>query len=296
MDQPRDMIVVHPRTKERVVPAFLDGTTLPQDQWMDPRKVFAEWMTSHPHFAEASVNRIWGYFFGRGFVVPVDDFRTTNPPTHPELLQALAKDFRDGGYDLKRLMRTIVQSRAYQLSATPNETNRDDRINYTRSQPRALEAAVLLDATSSATGVPEEFKYLASMEGESPPPEARAVQMLPDITPSHFQDVFGRCTRNALPSGYPQPSLPQALHMLAGSTYTSKISKEGGRLDRLLKRGASDEEIIDELYLASLTRWATPEEKGELLRFLAQRTDRRRQTLEGILWALLSSREFAYNH
>jgi hypothetical protein len=263
---------------------------------MDPRKVFAEWMTSHPHFAEASVSRIWGYFFGRGLVEPVDDFRTTNPPTHPELLQALAKDFRAGGYDLKRLMRTIVQSRTYQLSTIPNETNRDDRINYSRSQPKALEAAVLLDAISSATGVPEDFKYLASMEGESPPPEARAVQMLPDITPSHFQDVFGRCTRNALPSGHPQPSLPQALHMLAGSTYTSKMSKEGGRLDRLLKRGASDEEIIDELYLASLTRWATPEEKGELLRFLAQRTDRRRQTLEGILWALLSSREFAYNH
>ena len=88
-------MVVNPRTKEKVVPAFLDGTTLPQSEWMDPRMQLAKWITSHPFFAEATVNRIWGLFFGRGFVEPVDDFRSTNPPTHPELLQALAKDFRD---------------------------------------------------------------------------------------------------------------------------------------------------------------------------------------------------------
>src|SRR5207244_1247009 len=113
---------------------------------------------SNPYFAEATVNRMWGYFFGTGIVEPVDDFRTTNPPTNPELLAALAKDFRDTGYDLKRLMRTIVQSRTYQLSAAPNGSNKDDRINYSHAQPKALEAAVLLDAISTVTGVPEDFK------------------------------------------------------------------------------------------------------------------------------------------
>ena len=102
---------------------------------------------------------MWSYFFGRGIVDPVDDFRSTNPPTHPELLQALAKDFRDSGYDLKHLMRTIVQSRTYQLSGTPNETNKDDKIDYSHAQPRPLEAAVLLDAITSVTGVPEKFQF-----------------------------------------------------------------------------------------------------------------------------------------
>src|SRR5260370_1026787 len=111
---------------------------------MDPRMRFAEWITSHPYFAEAAVNRIWSYFFGRGIVDPVDDFRSSNPPTHPELVKALARDFRESGYDLKRLMRTIVQSRTYQLSGTPNETNKDDKIDYSHPRPRPLEPPILL--------------------------------------------------------------------------------------------------------------------------------------------------------
>src|SRR2546426_3588508 len=138
------MVVANPRTKEKVVPAFLDGTRLPQSEWMDPRMQLAKWVTSHAYFTEATVNRIWSFFFGRGIVDPVDDFLSTNPPTHPELLKALANDFRDSNYDLKHLMRTIVQSRTYQLSGTPNENNKGDRINYSYAQPRALEAAVLL--------------------------------------------------------------------------------------------------------------------------------------------------------
>jgi len=263
---------------------------------MDPRQKLAEWMTSNPYFAEATVNRMWGYFFGTGIVDPVDDFRTTNPPTNPELLAALAKDFRDTGYDLKHLMRTIVQSRTYQLSATPNESNKNDRINYSHAQPKALEAAVLLDAISSATGVPENFKYHPATGGGEPPAGSRAVQLLPEFTPSQFLDAFGRSMRTALPVGHPEPNLPQALHMIAGSTYTAKISQEGGRLDQLLRKGASDEEIIDEFYRAALTRAPEPDEKEELLRHLAQRQSRRNEELSRLVWAILSSREFAYNH
>ena len=201
MDQPKDMMVSHPRTKEKVVPAFLDGTKLPQSQWMDPRMELAKWVTTHPYFAEATVNRMWSYFFGRGIVDPVDDFRSTNPPTHPELLKALAKDFKDSGYDLKHLMRTIVQSRTYQLSATPNESNKEDKIDYSHALSRPLEAAVLLDAISSVTGVPEKFEFHRQAGGGDAPTGTRAVQTIADICPSQFMDDFGRSMRKALPAG-----------------------------------------------------------------------------------------------
>ncbi len=296
VDQPKEMAVIHPRTKEKVVPAFLDSKPLPKDQWMDPRLHLAEWITSHPYFAEAAANRIWSFFLGRGIVDPVDDFRSANPPTHPELLKALAKDLKDHNFDMKQLMRTILQSRTYQTSGTPNATNRDDTINYSYARPRPLEAAVLLDGVSSATGVPEKFKFHSMAGGGTAPTGARATQMIPDICPSQFMDAFGRSTRKTLPVEAPQPNLRAALHMVAGSTYTTKISQEGGRLDRLVRRGASDDEIIEEFYLAALTRFPTPEEKLGLQSFLAQRTGRREEALSGLVWAILTSREFAHNH
>jgi len=296
VDQPKDMMVSHPRTKEKVVPAFLDGTKLPQSEWMDPRMELAKWVTTHPYFTEAIVNRMWSFFFGRGIVDPVDDFRSTNPPTHPELLKALAKDFKNSGYDLKHLMRTIVQSRTYQLSATPNESNKEDKIDYSHALSRPLEAAVLLDAISSVTGVPEKFEFHRQAGGGDAPLGTRAVQTIADICPSQFMDDFGRSMRKALPVGPPQPNLLEALHMMTGPAYNSKISSEQGRLSELLNRNASDEQILDEFYLAALTRLPTTKEKSELLKFLAQRSSRRQETLAGLVWATLNSREFAYNH
>ena len=132
------------------------------------------------------MNRFWSYFFGRGIVDPVDDFRSTNPPTHPELLQALAKDFRDRGYDLRRLMRTIVNSRTYQLSSEPNETNKDDRINYSHSLPRLLDAEVLIDTISYVTGVPEVFDQNRLKPGALPI-GTRAINVkVPDIFKPRF--------------------------------------------------------------------------------------------------------------
>ena len=120
--------------------------------------------------------------------------------------------------------------------------------------------------------------------------------MIPDLCPSQFMDAFGRSMRNVLPAGPPEPSLLEALDMLAGPTYNSKISQEGGRLDQLLKKGASDEQVMEEFYLAALTRLPTPPEKTELLKFLAQRSSSRQETLARLVWAIVSSREFAYNH
>jgi len=256
----------------------------------------AQWVTAHPYFAEATANRIWSFFFGRGIVEPVDDFRSTNPPTHPELLGALAKDFKDSGYDLKHLIKTIVQSRAYQLSAPPNESNREDKIDYSHAVARPLEAAVLLDALSSVTGVPEKFELHPLVGGGDAPLGTRAMQTMADICPSQFMDDFGRSMRRALPTGSPQPNLLEALHRMAGPAYNSKISHDGGRLSRLLEKNASDEQILDEFYLAALTRPVTVDEKSELLKFLAERTSRRQEALAGLVWAVVNSREFAYNH
>ncbi len=255
----------------------------------------AQWVVAHPYFAEAAANRIWGYFFGRGIVDPVDDFRSTNPPTHPELLAALAQDFKDHGYDLKHLMRTIAQSKTYQLSSIPNESNANDRINYSRSQPRPLEAAVLLDAISTATGVAEEFRF-HPMAGGEPASGARAQQMLPDMCPSQFMDVYGRSMRKTPGPGSPQPNLSQALHMLAGETYTSKIAKPQGRLAKLLNQNTNDDAVVDDLYLATLTRLPTSQEKTALLAALGAQRGGRKTALENLLWALISSREFSHNH
>jgi hypothetical protein len=296
VDRAGDAKLLHPRTKEEVVPAFLEGTHLPEEQWMDPRLRLAEWMVSHPYFAEAAVNRIWGYLFARGIVDPVDDFRTTNPPSHPALLEALAEDFREHNHDLKHLIRTIVQSRTYQLSGKPNETNRRDKVNFSRAFSRPLVAAVLLDAISRATGVEEDFDFHKFAGGGSPPPRMRAMQMIPDLCPSEFMDAFGRSMRKMPVLGNPEPTLGQALHMWAGPTYTSKITREGGRLDRLLKSGGSDMEIIEELYLSALMRFPTPGERADLVEFMKQRSSRREEALGGLVWALISSREFAYNH
>ncbi|MBM3803685.1 MAG: DUF1553 domain-containing protein [Acidimicrobiia bacterium] len=286
---------IQPRTRQEAVPRFLNGWVLPDAANKNLRLELARWMTSHPYFAEATVNRIWGHFFGRGFVNPVDDFRLGNPPTHPELLQALSRDFQEHGYDLKHLIRRIVGSRTYQLSNRSNATNRDDLINYSHALPRPLEAEVLLDAISQVAGVPEVFAGKDPLTGAAPP-GTRAIQLkLPLSYPSRFLDVYGMPMRDSIPERDGKASLTQALHMLVGSTYTRKFSQEGGRLDRLLKRGPSDREIIEEFYLAALARFPTEEERVGLEELIRQQSSRR-QAIEDLVWALISSREFVENH
>ena len=279
--------VTHPRTKEVVQPALLDGVILPEEKRKDLRMEFAEWVVSHPYFAEAAVNRIWSYFFGRGIVSPVDDFRSTNPPSHPELLEALAKDFRENGYDMRRLMRLIVQSRTYQLSSTPNETNRDDSINYSRAQLRPLDAEVLLDAICQVTDISERFKGL--------PQGTRAIDLLRPEIPSLFLDVYGRPDRLTVPDRKNEVNLQQALHLLAGDTYTAKLSNPNGRLQAWIEAGKSNGEIIEELYLTVLSRFPAYGEQLELERTIRRSPDRK-QALEDLLWGLLRSSEFANNH
>jgi hypothetical protein len=236
---------------------------------------------------------MWSYFFGRGIVHPVDDFRVTNPPTHPELLEALANDFREHNHDLKRLIRLIVESRAYQLSSKANATNNDDRINYSRALPRALDAEILLDAVSQVTGSTEIFS--GSPTTEAIAPGTRVISMMRPEVPSQFMEAYGRPNRLTVPQRKVEPNLRQALHMLAGTTYTDKLFKPGGRIDKLIKNGASDREVIEEFWLAALSRMPSESESAAVAAMIRERKSRA-EALEDFVWGLIGSREFAYNH
>ena len=295
---PTDKRVRNPRTGEAVDPVLLDGTRVAHTPTNYPRGELARWMTSHPYFAEAAVNRMWSYFFGRGLVEPVDDFRSNNPPSHPKLLRQLARYFEENDYDLKQLFRLIVRSGTYQLSSSNRETQPADLPTYAYAPSRPLEAEILLDAICDVTGVPEHFPVPAfSGVGDGAAPRgARAVQLKePDVYASSFLDIFGRPTRFSVPERDSEPMLSQALHILVGSTYNDKLWAEGSRVYDHFQSGTSDGEIIADLYLAAFSRYPTRAESDELSTLIA-RTPDRGQALRDLQWAILSSREFAENH
>ena len=294
-----DSRLFHPRTRKEVEAVYPDGRPLPVEERTDPRPRLADWFTSSEEFLfeEAVANRFWSYFFGRGIVDPVDDFRLTNPPSHPELLPKLARYFRSSGYDLRSLIRLIVQSNTYQRSGRPNPTNRGDGVNYSRALPRSLDAEILLDMICQITGIPEVFEGKDEREyGGRQPAGTRAMNIVhPDLHPSRFLDIYGRPSRTAVPERKGGASLAQALHMLAGPAYTDKLSGKGGRIDRLLRSATTDREIVEEFYLAALSRFPTPEETTQLVR-MVRTWPSRKQALEDLLWGVIASREFAYNH
>ena len=296
-EQPEGPKVIHPRRRQEVVPSFLDGSPA-SATGVNPRELLADWMTApeNPYFSRAIVNRVWANFFGKGLVEPVDDFRPGNPPSHPELLEALAEDFRRSGFDLKHLMRTIARSGTYQLSGDFNPTNREDEVNHSRALPRRLDAEILLDAISQVTGMEEAFAVHDYVGGGTEPKGTRAIELVPEVTPSQFLEVYGRpVSRDSMPWRDYRSTLRQALHLLVGSTYTTKIGAEGGRVDRLLSAGASDREIVRELYLAALSRYPTAEEEARL-QALIEGAPSRRKGVENLAWGLLASRQFTYNH
>jgi hypothetical protein len=258
----------------------------------------------NPFFAKALVNRYWKHFFHRGLIEPEDDIRDTNPPTNPELLAALEKHFVDSDFDLKELVRVITSSHAYQLSAIPNDHNLADRQNYSRFYPKRLQAEVLLDAIDQLTGARTDFANL--------PAGTRAVS-LPDNSynkSSPFLKVFGRpesasvCECERVQSA----SLAQSLHFINASDIKSKLVFKDGRADRLAKAEASSTEAqVNELYLAAFSRPANSQELETALEYLAESrmtadgkpisaTDATRENLQDLLWALMNTKEFLFNH
>lgn len=277
---------------------------IPADQ--DPRMALSDWMArpDNKFFAPSLVNRYWKHFFGRGLVDPEDDMRETNPATHPELLDALAKDFVASKFDLKHLVRTIARSSTYQLSALPNRYNGPDRHHFSRFYPRRLNAEVLLDAVDQVTKSGTTFTNL--------PAGTRAVQ-LPDNSfnaESYFLTVFGRpesssaceCERSA------DASLAQSLHLFNGADIQGKLSSDAGRAAALTaEKERSDEERVRELYLWAYARQPDAEELKLAVAHLARVPNdkdgkplaseaARRQAFEDVLWALINTKEFLFNH
>ena len=293
------------KTRQQVRPAGLGGGTLEIAPDEDPRLRLADWMRedTNPFFAKALVNRYWKHFFRRGLVDPEDDIRDTNPPTNPELLDALASKFVQSGYDLKALIRTITQSTTYQLSSVPNEHNGIDQQNFSRYYPRRLPAEVLLDAIDGLTGTPTNFPDL--------PPGTRAVS-LPDNSYNRttaLLKVFGRpeglsvCECERVDSA----SLAQSLHLLNSADIKGKLSGANGRAERLVKSGGTDAEKIRGLYFTAFARPPSAEEVREAEEYLKRPlTDARgepldplkakRSLLEDLIWALMNAKEFSYNH
>ena len=274
-------VVEHPKTKQKVTAKFLDGGMVADEQDKDIREDLVRWMTSakNPFFARTIVNRVWKHFMGRGLVEEVDDFRVTNPPTHPALLDALAKDFVEHQFDLRRLMRLILNSRAYQLSAEPNETNRTDALNYSHFRIRRVEAEAMLDSMSQVAGVEEKFAGY--------PPGTRAMQVYSGGG-GYMLSSFGRLNRDIICERDSQPDMAQTMHLISGSTIQKKVEK--AKLDFAL----SDGELVERVYLSALARMPSDAERAAVAERIGKGD--RKAAYQDLLWALMNSKEFLYQH
>ena len=284
--------VKHPVTGETMPPKPLDGPVAKIPDETDPREALAAWMTDpkNPYFARAAVNRVWAEFFGRGIVDPVDDFRASNPPINEPLLDALAEEFVAAGFNLKRLMRTIVSSRVYQLSSTPNETNVADTENFSRAYRRRLPAEVMLDAVADFTGSPESF--------QGTPTDTRAIAAWNHKLSSDFLDAFGRpnasaqcpCERDL------RPSVVQALHLMHSKDLQAKLADKNGRAAKLAAGDLPPEKVVQELYLAAFNREPQIDEIKIAMSAFYQPETTRQIAIEDVMWALINSAEFVFNH
>lgn len=293
------------KTRQPLTPAALGDPPfeiLPDE---DPRLYLANWMgqPDNPFFAKALVNRYWKHFFKRGLIEPEDDIRDTNPPSNPELLDALAKHFVESGYDLKQIIRVITQSQVYQLSAPPNEHNIVDQQNYSRFYPKHLQAEVLLDSIDQVTGAVTDFPDV---------PKGTKAISLPDNSynkSSYFLAVFGRpdgasvCECERVESS----SLSQSLHLMNSAEIKQKLTVSQGTAFRLANNDKPIEQNIRELYLITFSRVPRGDEIQIAESYLAKaRVNEKGEPLppkvslqqgyEDLIWALLNTKEFLFNH
>ncbi len=283
----------HPRKRVVIKPMPLDGDARQSwDDEFDRRKRLADWLTSSDNkmFARNLVNRFWGYTMGRGLVEPLDDMRATNPATNPELLDALADDFVKAKFSVKHLLRTIFNSRAYQLSADVTDGNKADsaNIHFTRRTVRRLSAEQLADAVDFATGTREKYTGL--------PLGTRAIQLPDSEVQSYLMDTFGRPARQVLceceRTG--APNIAQAMHLLNGTTLNRKIAEKAGRVEQLLAAKTPLPKAIEELYLVTWSRLPGADEAKKAEGWVKS-APTVREGLQDLLWVLTNSREFLFN-
>jgi hypothetical protein len=315
----------HPKTNEIVEPKTLDNTDVDLKGVTDKRVALAKWMTSpeNPFFARATANRVWGHYFGRGIVEPIDDFRVTNPASNPELLDALAKEFAANRFDLKHLSRVILNSRTYQQSSRPNKYNEADASNFARSYPKRMMAEQIYDSISQATGLFIQApgggrggrrRPLAgagnllqqAYGGAMPEGPVTRIMQLPGFVPgqrggnrgpAQFLTTFGKprrevvceCERSS------DGNMGQALELLNGDEVNGKLRSPFGRVQQLARGNKPEGEVIEELYLAALSRKPDAAELSEASSLLRSAKSRS-EGVEDVMWGLLNSREFLFNH
>lgn len=285
-------VVTHPLTGDVMQPKPLFGEAPNVEGLADPRQALAEWITSdtNPYFAKTAANRVWADLMGHGLVEPVDDLRGTNPPSNPELLEALAQHLRDHRYDLKSLIRWIANSHVYALGSIPNERNAADHRNFSRHYRQRLRAEVMYDTLTQIVGVTEQFA--------AAPPETRSKELWTVRTESLFLDAFGRqdpnqdppCERNT------EPTIVQALHLMNSNQLQSRIASDESRAAKLAATELTPEELFQELYLSIYARWPSAEELAfGISLYEADSADRRRVT-EDLMWALINTPEFIFKN
>jgi hypothetical protein len=287
----REGEVRQPRTGKVMKPKALGGPTFEDPALADRRTALAAWLTGpeNPFFAKSLVNRVWFHLLGRGIVEPVDDFRDSNPASNDELLDGLTAAFVQSGFDLKVLIRSILSSRTYQLSARTNELNADDALYFSHAYTKLLPAEVLLDAISTVTGTVTPFDGL--------PKGSRAIQIPDGKMENPFLKTFGRparelaceCERES------DSNLSQALQLIGGATVNGKLRDDNGRMAQLAKSTKSPEEITRALYLVALAREPNATEIEAAAKHLSAAADRR-QAVEDLGWVLINSKEFLFRH
>ncbi|MBM3787774.1 MAG: DUF1553 domain-containing protein [Acidobacteria bacterium] len=281
--------VINPATKRAAEPRYLGGGIIDVPPGEDRRVPFAKWLTTkeNPYFAKAMANIVWRQMMGRGIVNPVDDFRDTNPATHPALLDLLAQELSSHGFDTKHLIRFIAASKTYQHSSEANAANELDSKYYARSYPKRMAAEVYMDAIAQVTNLENSFNAW---------PEARRATQLPDNRyNAYFLDVFERSNRLVICDREENVTVPQALHIINSPEVQAKLASADSRLARWLAAGKNDSAILDELFLSTVSRFPTPKEKDRLLTRVSQ-AGNRKEIWEDILWAMINAREFVFNH
>jgi hypothetical protein len=272
-----------------MAPKFLGGD-VPEIKDKSRREVLAKWLASpeNPYFARNLANIVWAHFMGKGIIDPADDVRISNPPSNPELLDALGTKFTEYGYDFKRLVKDICSSRTYQLSTRANDSNALDDRNFAKASIRRMRAEVLYDCISQVTDTRNKFQGL--------PRGARAVEIADGNVTTYFLTTFGRATRETVCSCEvkTEPNLSQALHLLNGNSTNEKI-KEGGMVKTMLKAKKTPDQVVEELYLRCLSRKPGADELSKINGFLKDAKNPE-DVLNDLFWSLLNSKEFIFNH
>lgn len=297
--------LIQPKSGKALPPAPLDSTPIDFDNPDDRRKALAEWMTdpSNPYFSRSITNRVWANFFGRGLVEMVDDLRLSNPASNEPLLAAASEHLASNNFDLKKLMRAILESETYGRSSQPLPENAAEQRYLSRYYPRRLIAEVLLDSIDQVLHTSTAFTQIAFpgadfQKTSAYPKGTHAIQLHDSAVDSYFLKTFGRNTREITCEceRSSEPTMVQVLHMSNGETLNPKLAAEGNTIAKLIDSKATNDEIIDELFLTALSRIPTEDEKSKLLSVMEEYGDQRRTAIEDAFWSVLASAEFTFNH